>query len=164
MKIYYYQPIPIIGLGYAQEKICQYLKEHDEAPGFELYKLSGKKSKPLKQLLEKSIVIKLDNGRYQLRRKTVKCVRHRNDGLILKLGDCEKMDGVVTYEEWYDLEEIPEHIKKELLSRDGSYNDISDVLEFDNNYIKTHGSESYSKELNRLNEIRRLNAKKKIEA
>jgi len=54
-------------LSYAQERIVDFLEVHDEVTGAELYKLSSKKSDPLKQLLDKGVVIKNEDGKYQLK-------------------------------------------------------------------------------------------------
>lgn len=60
-----YKPPRNIAIGYAQERIVKHLKEHGEATGNELYKLSSKKSKPLSQLIEKGIVYR-KNKKYKL--------------------------------------------------------------------------------------------------
>ncbi len=113
MTIYLYKPLPNIGLGYAQERICNYLKEHDEATTVELYKLSSKQSKPLKRLLENGIVIKNEKGKCELRKE------------VAYYGGCHAwfhtIEDVFKREkpQWLDIKEIeclPE-ITKELLEK-----------------------------------------------
>lgn len=113
MAIYLYNPLPNIGLGYAQERICDYLKEHDEATTFELYKLSSKQSKPLNQLSKKGIVIKNEKGMCELRKE------------VAYYGGCHQWYDTIKEvfkrekPQWLDLKEIealPE-ITKELLEK-----------------------------------------------
>lgn len=140
MKIYTYKPVPNIALGYSQDRIVQYLKEHSEAAGSELYKLSSKQSKPLEQLKEKGIVIETDGGKYRLR-KTVQCDRLRYERLFLNHLELhgyesamqdKKLKEIIS--DYYDIEEVSTKVR-EALRTVGYFLDIddneSDILIFD---------------------------------
>lgn len=118
MSLFIYTPIHKIVLGYAQERICQYLKEHDEAKGIELYELSSKQSKPTKQLLKYGIIFKNEKGRYQLRKE----VQHFNDGISSWISTMEELEEFKKrcekHADWcVDIEEVPSPIKEELLEK-----------------------------------------------
>ena len=124
MKIWRYNLLPVIALGYAEERICQYLKEKGEASSGELYKLSSKKSKPLNRILEKGIIMG-KSGKYRLR-KTVSCTQYKHIEHISRIEDLKELK--LQYIDWYEVEETPEDIREYLLEEgiylDGESTDI----------------------------------------
>lgn len=131
MKIYTYKPIPNIALGYSQERIVQYLKEHGEATGSELYKRSSKQSKPLEQLKEKGIVIETDSGKYRLR-KAVRCDRLKHERFLLNRLESEDLESIQQDEklkeicsDYYDIEEVSIKVREALLTL-GYFLDMDD--------------------------------------
>jgi hypothetical protein len=116
MTIYFYNPLPKIGLGYAHQRIYDYLKKHGGALSSELYKLSGKKSNPLKYLLEKGIVIKNTMGIYELRKEVSYYKFDESAGLEFTWEELEELEKhrkpPVRYS--CNIENVPSEIKAEL--------------------------------------------------
>lgn len=114
MGLYIYKPIRKIALSYAEDRIIKYLKEHNEAKSFDIYKISSKRSKPLKSLLEKEIVIKNERGKYQLRKE----VRYfRDNGFPDEFFGNDELP-------INDLDELKEYIKKNNPIWEGNLKDV----------------------------------------